>query len=152
MAETLRARDSGDLNTAKAKAEELIKLAPSDANVQRLNASITQEIERRDGGGAMYGLAPTTAEHYDEVPGTETETAAQSLVDRAASVQEANLDAAGAAIDEAMQLAELGAYSDAINLLNQAAGGLPLNTSTAGMLEDLQDAKASSVFRSSCTG
>ena len=40
MAETLRARDAGDLVTAKEKAEELIKIAPDDENVQRLNASI----------------------------------------------------------------------------------------------------------------
>ena len=36
MADTLRARDSGNLDLAKEKAEELIKIAPSDENVQRL--------------------------------------------------------------------------------------------------------------------
>ena len=35
MAETLRARDAGDLFVAKQKAEELIKVAPQDENIQR---------------------------------------------------------------------------------------------------------------------
>ncbi|MEC7230868.1 MAG: hypothetical protein VXV91_06700, partial [Verrucomicrobiota bacterium] len=35
MADTLRARDSGNLDLAKEKAEELIKIAPKDDNVQR---------------------------------------------------------------------------------------------------------------------
>ena len=52
MAETLRARDAGDLVTAKEKAEELIKIAPDDENVQRLNASINSEIERQAGSSA----------------------------------------------------------------------------------------------------
>ena len=73
-------------------------------------------------------------------------SAAGSLVDEAVAVQDANLAAAQTAIDEAMQLAELGAYTDATNLLNQAAAGLTLNTSTAGMLEDLQDAKAEVIY------
>src|SRR5690606_9302806 len=57
MAETLRARDSGNLDLAKEKAEELIKIAPNDENVQRLLASINNEMDRRDGGRALYGQA-----------------------------------------------------------------------------------------------
>ena len=58
MADTLRARDAGDLKTAKAKSEELIKIAPDDENVQRLNASITRDLERSEAGEAVYGRAP----------------------------------------------------------------------------------------------
>ena len=54
MADTLRARDSGNLDLAKEKAEELIKIAPRDENVQRLLASINRELDRR---GSL--VAPT---------------------------------------------------------------------------------------------
>ena len=47
MADTLRARDSGNLDLAKEKAEELIKITPKDDNVQRLLASINRELDRR---------------------------------------------------------------------------------------------------------
>jgi len=62
MADTLRARDSGNLDLAKEKAEELIKLAPNDENVQRLLASINRELDRRGAAApaaaAVYGQAP----------------------------------------------------------------------------------------------
>ena len=45
MADTLRARDSGNLDLAKEKAEELIKIAPQDDNVQRLLGSINKELD-----------------------------------------------------------------------------------------------------------
>ena len=47
MADTLRARDSGNLDLAKDKAEELIKISPKDENVQRLLASINRDLDRR---------------------------------------------------------------------------------------------------------
>lgn len=50
MAEALRARSSGDLETAKARFERLLQLAPNDTNVQRLLASVNQEIERQQRG------------------------------------------------------------------------------------------------------
>jgi general secretion pathway protein D len=50
MAEALRARSSGDLQTAKARLERLLQLAPNDSNVQRLLASVNQEIEREQRG------------------------------------------------------------------------------------------------------
>ena len=58
-ADALRARDSGNLNQAKEKAEELIKIAPKDENVQRLLASINRDLDRRGGqvASAVYGQA-----------------------------------------------------------------------------------------------
>lgn len=44
MAEALRARDSGNLALAKAKAEKLNKIAPDDENAKRLLDSINKEI------------------------------------------------------------------------------------------------------------
>ena len=57
MASALRARDSGDLMLAKEKAEELIKIAPDDGNVQRLLASINKDLDRRAGSGVVFGQA-----------------------------------------------------------------------------------------------
>ncbi|MEM1223179.1 MAG: hypothetical protein AAGH40_10470, partial [Verrucomicrobiota bacterium] len=59
MAEALRARDSGNLAQAKVSAEELIKIAPDDENVQRLLAAINEDLERSGAGTAVYGRAST---------------------------------------------------------------------------------------------
>ena len=143
MAETLRARDSGNLVLAKEKAEELIKIAPEDENVQRLNASINREIERQGAGGegAVYGQAPEAT--VDSAMEEKAAAAgAESLADQVAAEQAAKVDAAEQAIVEANQLADLGAYEDADALLSQAAGSLQLNTATADTLADIQKAKA----------
>ena len=59
MADTLRARDSGNLDLAKEKAEELIKIAPKDDNVQRLLAALNKDLDRRgyQVTSAVYGQA-----------------------------------------------------------------------------------------------
>jgi len=155
MADTLRARDSGNLDLAKEKAEELIKLAPNDENVQRLLASINRELDRRGAAApaaaAVYGQAPAlTVEEAMSLPADATvadatvaaATGADAIVAAAAADQDAKIAAARAAITDAEQLAELGAYSDASNLLNAASASLMLNTATAGTLEALEAAKA----------
>lgn len=142
MAETLRARDTGDLVTAKEKAEALIKIAPDDENVQYLNASINEEIVRQSRGNGVFGQA---GKKSDAVEATE-ESAETSLIEEAASNQQEKLAAAEAAIDEAEKLAELGAYSDANALLNSAAGSLELNIATADTIADLEEARADVFF------
>ncbi|MEN8743422.1 MAG: hypothetical protein ABF320_01910, partial [Lentimonas sp.] len=145
MAETLRARDSGNLESAKAKAEELIKIAPNDENVQRLLASINGELDRRRGGAAVYGQAPNmTPETAMTVePGA---TGAEAMTAAVAADQDAKLAAAKNAIGEANKLAELGAYTDASNLLNAASASLTLNTATASTLDALEEAKTEVVL------
>lgn len=154
MADTLRARDSGNLDLAKEKAEELIKIAPDDENVQRLLASINRELDRRgdtaQAAPAVYGQAGNLdVEAAMTAPvGTApaTSTGADAIVAAAAADQEAKIDAAEQAIDDAKQLAELGAYGDASNLLNAASASLTLNTATADTLEALEKAKAEIVL------
>ena len=165
MADALRARDSGNLDLAKEKAEELIKIAPKDENVQRLLASINRDLDRRSGGAApaVYGQAsnldvetamnlPSTA---DVATAAETATAAKTataanaadaVVAEAAADQDAKIAAAKDAIAAAKQLAKLGAYSDASNLLNAASASLTLNTATAGTIEAVEAAKAQIVL------
>ena len=168
MAAALRARDSGDLTLAKNKAEELIKIAPNDSNVQRLLASINKDLDRSAASGAVFGQAADAS--IDAVMTTQTATAqstpakapaepkvaakpkvaapsaADSIVAAAAADQDAKIAAAKNALDEAEQLAELGAYTEAAGLLNAASASLTLNTSTADVLDDLEDAKAAIVL------
>jgi len=158
MAAALRARDSGDLMLAKDKAEELIKIAPDDGNVQRLLAAINKDLDRRAGSDVVFGqaadasidavmtaqaaTAQTVTAKAVTTPTMPVISAADSIVAAAAADQDAKIAAAKNAIDEAEQLAELGAYTDAAGLLNAASGSLTLNTATADVLEDLEDAMA----------
>lgn len=146
MADTLRARDAGNLELAKEKAEELIKIAPEDENVQRLLASINRDLDSgteadAEDRPAVYGQAPDmpleTAMEMDPEAGQ-----AEAVVEAAASDQEKRIQAARSAIEEARLLAELGSFSDANELLNNAEDILPLNTATEGTIEAIEKTKA----------
>ena len=82
MAAALRARDAGDLTLAKDKAEELIKIAPDDGNVQRLLASINKDLDRSAASGAVFGQAADAS--IDAVMTTQAATA-QSTTAKAAA-------------------------------------------------------------------
>jgi general secretion pathway protein D len=146
MAATLRARDSGDLALAKTKAEELIKIAQKDENVQRLLASINSDLDRQKGGAAIYGQSPVISVEAAMVTIESSSSAADSLVTTAAADQNMKIDAAENSIGEAAKLAELGAYSDATALLNTASASLTLNTATARTIDSLGVAKADVVL------
>lgn len=157
MAETLRARDAGNLVVAKEKAEELLRLAPDDQNVQRLNASIASDIERSGQGVAVFGNAtekteapePTFVEppvEITEAPAIFDDGLAKDMMVAEAEKQEAAIAKAEAAIDEAEKLIDLKAYDEANAVLDTAASGLENNVKTAGVLEDLQDEKAAIIY------
>jgi len=171
MADTLRARDSGNLDLAKDKAEELIKISPKDENVQRLLASINRDLDRRgrQASPAVYEQA-ADQDLEDVVAQPSTLNAAKSptqsmlrkrlglktsqnlpqvaateadvAVAEAVADQNAKIADAQDAIVDAQKLAKLGAYSDAFNLLNAASASLTRNTATAGKLEALKKTKA----------
>ena len=150
MADTLRARDSGNLDQAKEKAEELIKVAPNDENIQRLLASINRDLERRGNrtAPAVYGQASNQVAEVAEVTMDQQSTVntADAAVAEAAADQDAKISAAKDAIADARQLAKLGAYSDASNLLNAASASLTLNIATAGTIKAVEAAKAEIVL------
>jgi len=150
MADTLRARDSGNLDQAKEKAEELIKVAPGDENVQRLLASINRDLDRRGNRTAptVYGQASNQVAEVAEVAMDQQPTVntADAVVAEAVADQDAKIAAAKGAITDARQLAKLGAYSDASNLLNAASASLTLNIATAGTIEAVEAAKAEIVL------
>jgi general secretion pathway protein D len=157
MADTLRARDSGDLDLAKASAEELIKVAPKDENVQRLLAAINRELNQRGpvvsmaaAASPVYGqasdLAVETAMTVPVTPVAADTSSADSIVVAAAADQDTKITAAKSAIDDAAELAKLGAFTEANNLLSTASASLVLNTATAKTLKQLEDAKADIVL------
>ena len=154
MADTLRARDSGNLDLAKDNAEELIKVAPKDENVQRLLAAINRELNKRGPAVAMfeadspvYGQAPDiSVETAMTAPVIADTSSADSIVAAASSDQNAKIAAAKSSIDDALELAKLGAYTEASNLLNTASASLTLNTATANTLKELEEAKADIVL------
>ena len=176
MADTLRARDSGNLDLAKDKAEELIKISPDDENVQRLLASINRDLDRRGhlASPAVYEQA-ANQDLEDVVAQPSTPNAAKSptqsilnkrvglkksqnlpqvaaseadvAVAEAVADQNAKIASAQDAIADAQKLAKLGAYSDAFNLLNAASASLTRNTATAGKLEALKQTKAKILLR-----
>ena len=78
MADTLRARDSGNLNLAKDKAEELIKIAPNDDNVQRLLASINRELDRR-GSLVASTVVPSQPTNQDVEAAVDTPSATRYI-------------------------------------------------------------------------
>ena len=131
MADTLRARDSGNLDLAKEKAEELIKIAPKDDNVQRLLGAINKELDRRGGKvtSAGYGqansqdveLAMELSSTGNTVTVADTATGADAAVAEAAADQSNKINAAKDAIVDAQKIAKLGAYSDALSMLNAAS-------------------------------
>ena len=147
MADTLRARDSGNLDLAKEKAEALIKVAPNDENIQRLLASINRDLDRRGNRTApvVYGQASNQVVEL-AMDLQSTVNPADAVVAEAAADQDAKIAAAKDAIADALQLAKLGAYSDASNLLNAASASLTLNIATAGTIEAIEAAKAEIVL------
>ncbi|MEC8329550.1 MAG: type II secretory pathway, component PulD [Verrucomicrobiota bacterium] len=142
LADTLRARDSGNLIAAKSSAEDLIKLAPNDVNVQRLLASINDAIDAR-GPQMIYGLASVDPiNQMTDVVDLDSITDGENLIAALEAEQDAKIAAAEAAIDEAEKLAELGAYTEANTTLSASAATLSLNAGTVDIIDSLNAAKA----------
>jgi general secretion pathway protein D len=140
MADTLRARDSGSMDLAKEKAEELIKIAPNDENVQRLLASINRELDRRTGpiSPTVYGQASPAVNGQA--------SAADAALAEASADQDAKIAGAENAIVDAQKLTKLGAYGEASNLLKVASSNLTLNTATSDTIEAIEAAKTQIVI------
>ncbi|TVP75021.1 MAG: hypothetical protein EA353_14705, partial [Puniceicoccaceae bacterium] len=141
MADALRARDSGDLQTAQQNAEALVRLAPDNENAQRLLASINSEIERRDGGSAVFGRASEADLARATAPSTAT-TRESGVLAGAEAQQAEKISAARRAASDARKLADLGAYDDANALISEARGNLDVNVATAPVLNELDSAAA----------
>jgi general secretion pathway protein D len=156
MADALRARDNGDLDTAKKNLEELLEIAPGDATVQRLLAGVNTSIAARASGSTTTAPASTAA---------STEPVEVSFAPKPASTEGAvaSVDANASAADvlagqenqrikgliadsktksrEARSLAKDGRFDDAAVVLDGAINSLPANPATTGAIADLQAEK-----------
>jgi general secretion pathway protein D len=156
MADALRARDNGDLDTAKKNLEELLEIAPGDATVQRLLAGVNTSIAARASGSTTTAPASTAA---------STEPVEVSFAPKPASTEGAvaSVDANASAADvlagqenqrikgliadsktksrEARSLAKDGRFDDAAAVLDGAINSLPANPATTGAIADLQAEK-----------
>lgn len=131
LSEALRARDSGDTAAARARLEELLRLAPGDATVMRLLASLDQGAARKVtvSGGEVVSPAPSG----DEAA-------------RLARAEEARLEQAIAAaartVREARALAVEKQFGAALERLAQAQSALPENAATQAVLTEIAIARA----------
>ncbi len=131
LSEALRARDSGDTAAARARLEELLRLAPGDATVMRLLASLDQGAARKVtvSGGEVVAPAPAGAEAA-----------------RLARAEEARLEQAIAAaartVREARALAAEKQFGAALERLAQAQSALPENAATQAVLTEIAIARA----------
>jgi general secretion pathway protein D len=160
MAEALRARDSGDLATAKTNLEQLLVLAPSDVTVQRLLAGVNDGLAK---GKTVAELAPALPDPSAPVEAVYTpealvqtspsadvalsapEAAPGSAADEMAAAEAARINdriAEAKAEDKAAAaLARSGDYDAAAAKLDAASRTLPVNALTQDTLADLDESK-----------
>lgn len=127
LSEALRARDSGNVAEARAKLEELLKLAPGDATVTRLLATLNQRRERK-----------VTVSGGTVTPPSEAEQLAQEEERRLASA----LAAANENVRTARGLAADGQFSAALDKLAQTRRSMAENPATAATLSEIDVAIA----------
>jgi general secretion pathway protein D len=106
--EAVTAKESGDLVTAKAKLEEVLKLNPSDAGAKELLTEVNK------------ALLEKTAPAAPAKPLTALDRAAEGHLNLFREVDSAMI--------EAQSLASRGEFDAAVALLDQAASALPANT------------------------
>jgi general secretion pathway protein D len=145
MSEALRARDSGDLDTAKKNLEELLAIAPSDATVQRLLAGVENQIALRTAAPAATGeaAAPAVAATAPAKAGSKKDESAEAdqLVKEENKRIKGLLADAKAKRSEARKLTKDGRFDDAAVVLTGAIASLPENPATTSTIADLQAEK-----------
>lgn len=127
LSDALRARDSGNKAEARAKLEELLKLAPNDATVVRLLATLGQPAETRVtvSGGSV--AAPSEAEQLAQE--------AEQLLKRQLAEARESVRTARAAAGERQ-------FSAALDRLAHARRALPENPATQAAIAEIEVAVA----------
>lgn len=150
MADALRARDSGDLATAKQNLEELLAIAPGDPTVERLLAGVNASIAAGGSTASVAEAAPAASEPTEvsltPKPAVSEAPAAEGSEADVLAAEENNrikglIDAAGAKRSEARALAKDGRFDEAIIAIDSAINSLPANPATTGAIADLQAEK-----------
>ncbi len=124
MSEALRARDSGDLDTAKKNLEELLAIAPSDATVQRLLAGVDNQIALRPAAPVAANDAAAPAVAVDAAAPAATDTPATTEPTEVAYPPKAKADPVVAAPAKAGDKAESAEADQLVKNENQRIKGL----------------------------
>jgi len=175
MAEGLRARDSGDLVTAKTNFEQLLVLAPNDVTVQRLLSGVNESLAQpaapavevaapvSEPKEVVYAPSAAPAVSADSTPvkevvydpnaaatpAAEPDSPATALAKaEEARVQQLLADA-DAEAKAAARLAKDGDFETAAAKYEAAARSLPTNTLTEEKIEELNSAKNELLLRKS---
>ena len=130
LSEALTARDSGDVATAKAKLEELLKLAPNDQTVVRLLATLDQSAKKKVtvSGGVVSSSAALQ----------EADDLARQEENRLTALR----DAAHQAVRDARGLAARQEFSAALDRLAKMRTSLPENALMQEVLAEIGIATA----------
>ncbi|MCX6936447.1 MAG: type II secretory pathway, component PulD [Verrucomicrobia bacterium] len=157
MAEGLRARDSGDLATAKNNFEQLLVLAPTDITVQRLLNGVNENLAKP---AVVETPAPAVVTPSADVPEVVYDPSAtgpakpakskasKSETDKATDLAKAEdsrvkdlIAAAKSQVKEANKQAKSGDYEGANTKLDAAIRTLPVNTMTEDTIKSLTSTK-----------
>jgi general secretion pathway protein D len=149
LADALRARDGGDLETARKNLEELLAISPGDATVQRLLANVNASIS----SGSSVAAAPSAPVQSEPVQvslpsADETASASSapsSAADKLTKEENQRIKALIAGTSEqrgaARSLAKDGRFEEAAAVLDGAINSLPANPATTEVIAELQAEK-----------
>lgn len=169
MAEALRARDSGDLATAKTNLEQLLALAPNDVTVQRLLAGVNDSlakgnVDTQAAAALPPPSAPVEVVYNPKATGTPAVESAAPAAVAAPAATEVKADVAPVSTADslaasevarvkdliasanadsraAQDLAKSGEYDAAAAKIDAAIRTLPVNTLTQDTISSLEGSK-----------
>ncbi|MBI2514470.1 MAG: type II secretory pathway, component PulD [Opitutae bacterium] len=131
LSDALRARDSGNVAEARAKLEKLLKLAPGDATVTRLLATLAQRTATKVTVSAGVVAPPSEA---DQLAREE-----EQRLERAVAAARENVRAAREAADAKQ-------FNAALDQLAQSRRALPENPATQSIVAEI-DAATTEIAR-----
>lgn len=132
MTEALQARDSGNLELARERLEELVAIAPNDASVKRILTSVERMIDER----ASAGQSAEAENPEDRLNALQSE--AEYLARLETERIEKAMQSARDMREVARRQANRGEYDSALTTINRAIGSLEPNPMTQVLIEELK--------------
>lgn len=128
MTEALQARDSGNLELAKSKLENLLDIAPSDASVKRILASVERLVVDKgsDPSGGQTDRLSSLQSEAEYLARLETERIEKAM------------QSARTMREVARSQANRGQYDAALVTINRSISGLEPNPMTQVLIEELK--------------
>lgn len=131
MTEALQARDSGQLDLAKLKLEQLVEIAPNDASVRRILSSVERMIENQ-------GSTPTSEVVQQEDRLVALQREAEYLASLETERIEKSMQSSREMREVARRQANRGEYDSALRTITRAISGLEPNPMTQVLIEELK--------------